>query len=330
MAHTNGKFNGAAMTENREQIAFHYHQDGTSHRNAQVLPKVRIQQNRAVIQGEALRQAASEEADPSYTGHQAGLHPDNRPFQSSDLTLSRVGRRSESTNTPVTLDAEGEYDIEEDERYYGTRPPTSARRYQEYHVSPEHIVQRGNQRYHVRYVDIPKRQSRQQQLPSQQERQTEEYAIAPPRGNARPGRRLHPLAWIGIFLTLLILGWFGLNDITSWFQGVQNDWTYGKQRHFEINAVVGHSDSQTNPSHFTAENTNGEIIVIELPGGNVSKAKIYQIETVPNNTGNPPVKLSFQDMNGDGKPDMLVAIGDGSATLYITLWNNGSEFVSKL
>jgi hypothetical protein len=35
-------------------------------------------------------------------------------------------------------------------------------------------------------------------------------------------------------------------------------------------------------------------------------------------------------MNGDGKPDMLVAIGDGSATLYITLWNNGSEFVSKL
>jgi hypothetical protein len=111
---------------------------------------------------------------------------------------------------------------------------------------------------------------------------------------------------------------------------VQNDWTFGKQRHFEINAVVGHLDSQTNPSHFTAENTNGEIIVIELPGGNVSKAKIYQIETVPNNTGNPPVKLSFQDMNGDGKPDMLVAIGDGSATLYITLWNNGSEFVSKL
>jgi hypothetical protein len=135
---------------------------------------------------------------------------------------------------------------------------------------------------------------------------------------------------MGIFLTLLILGWLGLNYVTSWYQGVQNDWTFGKQRHFELNAVVGHLDSQTNPSHFTAENTNGEIIVIELPGGNVSKAKIYQIETVPNNTGNPPVKLSFQDMNGDGKPDMLVAIGDGSATLYITLWNNGSEFVSKL
>jgi hypothetical protein len=35
-------------------------------------------------------------------------------------------------------------------------------------------------------------------------------------------------------------------------------------------------------------------------------------------------------MNGDGKPDMLVQVGDGNAMLYVTLWNNGSEFVSKL
>jgi hypothetical protein len=94
--------------------------------------------------------------------------------------------------------------------------------------------------------------------------------------------------------------------------------------------VVGHGDSQTSPSHFTAENTNGQIIVIELPGGNVSKAKIYQIETVPGNAGNPPVKLTFQDMNADGKPDMLVAIGDGNAMIYVTLFNNGSQFVSNV
>jgi hypothetical protein len=58
--------------------------------------------------------------------------------------------------------------------------------------------------------------------------------------------------------------------------------------------------------------------------------KIYQIETVPGNAGNPPVRISFQDMNGDGRLDMLVQIGDGSATLYVTLFNNGSGFVSKL
>src|SRR5260370_40413788 len=94
--------------------------------------------------------------------------------------------------------------------------------------------------------------------------------------------------------------------------------------------MVGHGASQSNPSHFTAENNNGQIIVVELPGGNVSKAKIYQIETVPGNAGNPPVKLSFQDMNGDGKRDMLVQIGDGSAMFYVTLLNNGTEFVSKI
>jgi hypothetical protein len=225
-----------------------------------------------------------------------------------------------------TIDAD---ELEEDESYYMTRLPTSARRYQGYSVSPEEVYQSGNTRYHVRYVDVPKRTSRHAQAqlppPQKQERFTEEVAAV-----SQAKRRIHPLAWFGLFLTLLIVGWIGLNFVTSWYQGVQNDWTYGQQRHFEINAVVGHGDSQTNPSHFTAENTNGQILVIELPGGNVAKAKIYQIETVPGNVGNPPVKLSFQDMNADGKPDMLVQIGDGAAILYVTLFNNGTQFVSKL
>jgi hypothetical protein len=223
---------------------------------------------------------------------------------------------------------EGEYELEEDEAYYRTQLPTSARRYQGYEISPEHIYQSGNQRVHVRYVDVPKRKSRQPQLPPERERHTDEYAAVP--HSTRQGVRLHPLAWIGIFGVFLVSGWFVLNAVTNWYQGVQNDWTYGQQRHFEINAVVGHGDSQTNPSHFTAENNNGQIIVIELPGGNIAKAKIYQIETVPGNAGNPPVKLSFQDMNADGKPDMLVQIGDSNAVLYVTLFNNGTQFVSKL
>ena len=219
---------------------------------------------------------------------------------------------------------EDEYELVEDEEYYRTRLPTSARRYQNYHVSPEQVYHQGNKRLHVRYVDVPKRSSRQTLLPPERERPTEEYEIKPQRV------RLHLLAWVGIFGVFLVLGWFGLNALTNWYQSVQDDWTYGKQRHFEINAVVGHGDSPTNPSHFTAENNNGQIIVIELPGNNVSKAKIYQIETVPGNAGNPPVKLSFQDVNGDGRLDMIVEIGDGSAMIYVTLFNNGSEFVSKL
>jgi hypothetical protein len=224
----------------------------------------------------------------------------------------------------VEQDQTGDYDLEEDPRYYDTRLPNSSRRYQRI---PDVTTAKGRVKVVSHYHDQPLRAHRQQLPPT---RQHERYTDEVEQIQATPPRRIHPLLWLGVFGILFVLGWIGLNFVTTWYQNVQNDWTYGKQRHFEIDAVVGHSDSQTNPSHFTAENTNGQIIVIELPGGSVSKAKIYQIETVPGNAGNPPVKLSFQDMNGDAKPDMLVQIGDGNAVLYVTLFNNGSQFVSKL
>jgi hypothetical protein len=324
-AYADRKDNGAAMTEQRrgEQIAF----PNQNRYNKEPQPARNIPTREQLIQA-ARRQAqyeANVEADPSYSGHQAGIHPEHRPYLSTELSQSRTGK-SVQTRAPVTYDAEDDYEIEEDESYYDTRLPTSARRYQ---VSPEQVYQQGSKRYHVSYVDVPPRKSRQAPLRPGHERHTEAYEVPPQRGR-RQGTRLHPLAWLGVFGIFLVLGWFGLNACTTWYQGVQDDLTYGTQRHFQTNAVVGHNDSPHHPSHFTAENNNGQIIVIELPGGDVSKAKIYQIETVPGNAGNPPVKLMFQDMNGDAKPDMIVQIGDGSAMIYLMLFNNGTEFVSKL
>ena len=215
-----------------------------------------------------------------------------------------------------------EYELEEDDSFYLTRLPTSVRRYQQL---PDDLTKQGRVKVVAHYHQQPLRAHRSQ-IPQRQERYRDEEEFT----STKSHRSFHPLVWIGVFGMLLVLGWFGLNAFVNWYQNVQNDWTFGKHRHFEIDAVVGHGDSPTNPSHFIAENNNGQIIVIELPGGNVSKAKIYQIETVPGNNGNPPVKLSFQDMNADGKPDMLVQIGDGSAVLYVTLFNNGTDFVSKL
>src|SRR6266702_161301 len=305
-AYKERKYTGAGMTEQqrREQIAFpNQKQNYRERRPVQKIP-TRVQR----------------EADPSYSGHSAGIHPEHQPFMSEELPDSSRGRNMAATRAPATFDREGEYELEEDESYYDTRLPTSARRY---HVSPEEVYQSGNTRYHVRYVDVPQRKSRQAQLPPGRERQTDAYEAVPQSGGRR--RQFHPLVWLGVFGVFLVLGWFGLNALTFWYQGVQDDWTYGTQRHFEINAVVGHNDSVQHPSHFTAENNNGQIIVIELPGGDVSKAKIYQIETVPGNAGNPPVKLMFQDSNGDGKPDIIVQIGDGSAMIYVTMYNNGQE-----
>ena len=218
------------------------------------------------------------------------------------------------------------FDLEEDESYYLPRSHTSARRYT---VSPETVYQQGNKRLHVRYVDVPPRKSRQPQLPPQRERHTEEYGLEP-QERVRPRRRFHPLVWAGVTLFIMVFGFVAFSSLSAWIQAKQDDLIYGQMRHFEVNAVVGHNDSSKSPSHFTAENNNGNIFVIELPGGSASKAKIFQITTIPGNDGNPPVRVTFQDVNHDGKPDMVVQIGKSNAMLSLILLNNGQTFVSRL
>jgi hypothetical protein len=317
-AHATDRKPGERVTDQyrREQIAFpnqsRYYKEP---RSARHIPA--REQLEAAARRQSQYEAAIEEADQSYSGHSAGIHPEHRP----SITDERKPRTRANTRVSVVAD---DNELEEDDEYYTTRSHSSARRYQR---MPDVITRQGKVNVVEHYHEQPLRTHRQQlPPPRQREGITDEVEDI----QLQPQRRFHPLVWIGTFCIFLILGWFGLNAVTTWYQGVQNDWTYGKERHFEINAVVGHSDSATNPSHFTAENNNGQIMVIELPGNHVSKAKIYQIETVPGNVGNPPVKISFQDLNGDGKLDMLVQIGDGSAKLYVTLFNNGSEFVSKL
>ena len=61
-------------------------------------------------------------------------------------------------------------ELEENERYYTTRSPTSARRYQGYELSPGHVYQSGNTRFHLHCVDVPPRRSRHQQLPPPRQR----------------------------------------------------------------------------------------------------------------------------------------------------------------
>ena len=147
-----------------------------------------------------------------------------------------------------------------------------------------------------------------------------------------PRRRVqvHWLVFVGVGLLLMIAGWMAFSSLGAWWQTHQDDTTFGNPRTFQIDAVVGHSDSSTSPSHFIAENLKGQIIVVEFPGGDVSKARSYNITTIPGNDANPPVRLSFQDINHDGKLDMVILIGDPGATVTIFSFNNGTQFVSKL
>jgi hypothetical protein len=104
---------------------------------------------------------------------------------------------------------------------------------------------------------------------------------------------------------------FLLSSAGTWIQTTKDDLTYGRPRTFNIDAVVGHNDGASNPTHFIAINLNRHVEGIEQPGGDASKMKVYQITTLFGDGEDlTPVTLSFRDLTGNGKLDMLIHIHD--------------------
>jgi hypothetical protein len=97
----------------------------------------------------------------------------------------------------------------------------------------------------------------------------------------------------------LLVGWIGTG-----LDGLH----YGYPRTFQMDAVVGQGDSVLHPSHFLALNLEGQIEVIELPGGDAAHAKIYLgPHLYGTNASLMPVTLRFVDTQHDGHPEMIVA-----------------------
>lgn len=119
--------------------------------------------------------------------------------------------------------------------------------------------------------------------------------------------RSHWLTWLGggmlLALTAVLFGQL----VVGWVSLGWDDWHYGRPRTFQIDAVVGHDDSPTNPSHFIALNFHGHIEIIELPGGDPSHTHIY---TGPQLYGAGAdlvvVTLQFPDPGHTHHADMIV------------------------
>ena len=188
-----------------------------------------------------------------------------------------------------------------------------------YNLPPEGVYQTGNKRFHVEYQygDVPPRTSARTRQPSAPQQQTyytdeiDERETERPPKRRRQGLHLHWLAILGLGGVIMLALWlFGQMVVSAW-QLHQDDATYGRPRTFQIDQVVGHNDSTENPSHFEAINLNRHIIVIELPGGDSSKARIYNITTLFGNGQElTPVTISFKDVNNDGLLDMEIHIQD--------------------
>jgi hypothetical protein len=138
-----------------------------------------------------------------------------------------------------------------------------------------------------------------------------------------PRRRVHwvLILWIGMLSMLaLYLLW---NWGTGWWFVHQLDATYGFPRTYQTDQVVGHADSTDHPSHFIFLNLNGHVLIIELPGGDASHARMYSGPQIfADNPSSVPVTGEFKDVNGDGKVDLIVHIGE-QRIIYL---NDGTQF----
>ena len=219
--------------------------------------------------------------------------PDNAIYLTTQHNRAMLARQRTTTQQPAVPDVEteeGDY-----ETAWPPRLPTSARRYP---IQPGQVITHGNKRFVI-------------------------HEPVPVQTNKRSRIRFHPLVFVGIGLFVMIIGWLTFSALSSWWQTTQDDIHYGRPRTYQTDIVVGHADSPSNPSHFIAFNLNRHVFVIECPGGDCSKAKIYQFPMLIGNGQNlTPVTITFKDVNGDGKLDMEVHILD-QTIIYI---NTGTDF----
>jgi hypothetical protein len=211
-----------------------------------------------------------------------------------DIRARRRATAQAPAQTPYDTE-EGGYDDA-----WPTRLPTSARRY------TDTQTQQPRKRV-VNVYDIPS------PIPQRRSRTTLDY-VAPALPQGQPAQRrphVHWLLFVGMGMIAMLVLWVLGMMLVNWWNVTQDDWHYGRPRTFQIDAVVGHNDSPTNPSHFIAINLNRHVEVIEFPGGDAAHAKIYIGPTLFGDGQDlTPVTLTFKDVHGDGKPDMLVHVQD--------------------
>jgi hypothetical protein len=131
-----------------------------------------------------------------------------------------------------------------------------------------------------------------------------------PNNRKKEKPQTHWLVYVGVSMLAMTLGWVLLSSLSGWWQGMQDDWKYGNPRTAHVDQVVGHNDSQSNPSHFIVTNLKGKIQVIEFPGGDPSKVKIYIGPVLGPGQELTPVVPEFKDVNDDGKLDLILSAKD--------------------
>ena len=122
-------------------------------------------------------------------------------------------------------------------------------------------------------------------------------------------RRLHATAY-GVTLLLAALAIYAaVSLVMGRLHTLVDDLRYGRPRTTQLDAFVGHDEAAGHPTHLLAMNLSRQVVVVELPGGDPSKARTiagpYLFGADEDLT---PVVLSLQDVDGDGHADLLIDV----------------------
>lgn len=124
-------------------------------------------------------------------------------------------------------------------------------------------------------------------------------------------------------VALLVALFVVFSAAVEWTQVKLDDLQYGRPRTMQMDAYVGHGETEGVPSHFVAMNLNRRVTILEMPGGDSSKVNtIVGPYLFGQGEDLTPVKMGSTDVNGDGRADLIVSVKN-EQLLYL---NDGASF----
>ncbi len=213
-----------------------------------------------------------------------------------------------------------EHDVEDEEEFYVTRMPSSARRYR----SAPPVQQGGRDEPETQNGVLIQR--RRSSLSPKRASGIASSAVTSYGTQAQRSARRFPLIAILVGVVLTVVLFMSLSALGSWWHTYQDDIQYGRPRTSQLDAVVGHDDSATHKTHFIFLNLNRHVEIIEIPGGDLTRTRIF-LGPVLFGDGQDltPVTGEIRDVNGDGKSDLILHIQDEQ----IVFLNNGTTFIPQ-
>jgi len=215
------------------------------------------------------------------------------------------------------------YDIADEDDMYESRSHSSARRYKQ----PVHHDTLDDPTMLKGVVIQPRRSSiAQPTVKSLAPRVASPPFRLPSTADKKRGKvgpRRFPALAVAVGMLVMALLVFGVTSFSSWWQVHQDDARYGRPRTYQLDAIVGHGDGPGHPTHLIFLNLSRHVEIIELPGSDAAHAHIYQ-GPVLYGPGQDltPVTGEVRDVNGDGRPDVIVHVLDQQLVLI----NDGSQF----